>query len=76
MRLDLLRDILLEPAAALPADRAARVAIAIGKRLTQRLGNMEMTSAPTTRWCRILRRYLRPCTARMRTSNRAEAVLQ
>ena len=42
MRLDLLRDILLEPAAALPADRAARVAIAIGKRLTQRLGTMEI----------------------------------
>ena len=42
VRLDLLRDILIELAAALPPDRAACVAIAIGNRLTQRLGNLEI----------------------------------
>jgi len=42
MRLDLLRDIMIELAAALPADRAAGVVTALGNRLTERLGDMEI----------------------------------
>jgi len=42
MRLDLLRDIMIELAAALPADRAAGVVTALGNRLTERLGDMQI----------------------------------
>jgi len=42
MRLDLLRDIMIELAAALPPDRAAGVVTALGNRLTERLGDMEI----------------------------------
>ena len=42
VRLDVLRDILIELAAALPADRAAGVATAIENRLTERLGDTEI----------------------------------
>ena len=42
MRLDLLRDIMIELAAALPPDRAAGVVTAIGNRLTERLGDMQI----------------------------------
>jgi hypothetical protein len=41
-RLDIFRDILIELAAALPPDRAAGVATAIGNRLTERLGDTEI----------------------------------
>ena len=37
VRLDVLRDIMVELAGALPADSAARIVAAIGHRLTQRL---------------------------------------
>ena len=37
VRLDVLRDIMIELAAALPPDRAAGVVTAIGNRLTERL---------------------------------------
>ena len=37
VRLDVLRDIMVELAGALPADSAARIVTAIGHRLTQRL---------------------------------------
>ena len=42
VRLDVFRDILIELAAALPPDRAAGVATAIGNRLTERLGDTEI----------------------------------
>ena len=42
VRLDVFRDILIELAAALPPDRAAGVATAIGNRLTDRLGDTEI----------------------------------
>jgi len=42
VRLDLLRDIMIELAAALPRDRAAGVATAIGSRLTERLGGLKV----------------------------------
>ena len=42
VRLDLLRDILIELAAALPPDRAAGVATASGNRLPERLGYTEI----------------------------------
>ena len=42
VRLDVLRDIMIELAAALPPDRAAGVVTAIGKRLTERLCDMEI----------------------------------
>ena len=42
VRLDVLRDIMIELAGALPADRAARIVAAIGRRLTQRLCTMEI----------------------------------
>jgi len=42
MRLDLLRDIMIELVAALPPDRAACVVTAIGNRLTERLGDMQI----------------------------------
>ena len=41
-RLDVLRDIMIELAAALPPDRAASLVTAIGIRLTDRLCNMEV----------------------------------
>ena len=41
-RLDVLRDIMIELAAVLPPDRAARVVTAIGSRLTERLSDMEI----------------------------------
>lgn len=40
VRLDVLRDIMIELAAALPADRAAGIVTAIGNRLTERLCDM------------------------------------
>ena len=46
VRLDVLRDIMIELAAALPPDRAAGVVTAIGNRLTERLCDMEI-DAPT-----------------------------
>ena len=64
VRLDVLRDIMLELAAALPPDRAAGVVTAIGNRLTERLCDMELTSPQMTRWCRTLRPYSRPCATR------------
>ena len=42
VRLDVLRDIMIELAAALPPDRAAGVVTAIGNRLTERLCDMEI----------------------------------
>lgn len=42
VRLDVLRDIMIELAAALPPDRAAGVATAIGNRLSERLCDMEI----------------------------------
>ena len=42
VRLDVLRDIMLELAAALPPDRAAGVFTDIGNRLTERLCDMEI----------------------------------
>ena len=42
VRLDVLRDIMIELAAALPSDRAAGVVTAIGNRLTARLCDMEI----------------------------------
>jgi len=42
VRLDLLRDIMIELVAALPPDRAAGVVTAIGSRLTERLGDMQI----------------------------------
>ena len=42
VRLDVFRDILIELAAALPPDRAAGVATAIGNRLMERLGGTEI----------------------------------
>ena len=42
VRLDVLRDIMIELAAALPVDRAAGVVTAIGNRLTDRLCDMEI----------------------------------
>lgn len=42
VRLDVFRDILIELAAALPPDRAAGIATAIGNRLTERLGHTEI----------------------------------
>ena len=42
VRLDVLRDIMIELAAALPPDRAAGVVTAIGNRLTERLQDMEI----------------------------------
>ena len=41
-RLDVLRDIMMELAAALPPDRAASLVTAIGIRWTDRLCNMEV----------------------------------
>ena len=41
-RLDMLRDVMIELVAALPADRAERVGAAIGSRLTARLRDMEV----------------------------------
>jgi hypothetical protein len=41
-RLDVLRDIMIELAAALPPDRAAGVVTAIGNRMTERLCNVEV----------------------------------
>lgn len=41
-RLDVLRDIMIELAAALPPDRAERVAAAVERRLTDRLRGMEI----------------------------------
>ena len=45
-RLDLLRDIMIELAAALPQDRAAGLITAIGNRLTERLCDMEVDEPP------------------------------
>lgn len=45
VRLDVLRDIMIELAAALPPDRAAGVATAIGNRLTQRLSELQLDDA-------------------------------
>ena len=42
VRLDVFRDILIELAAALPPDRAAGAATAIGNRLTERLRGTEI----------------------------------
>ena len=42
VRLDVLRDIMIELAAVLPPDRAAGVVTAIGNRLTERLCAMEI----------------------------------
>lgn len=42
MRIDVLRDVLIELAAALPPDRAGRLVNAIGGRLTQRLADFEI----------------------------------
>ena len=42
MRLDVLRDIMVELMAALPPDRAAGFAAALGNRLTGRLDDMEI----------------------------------
>lgn len=42
VRLDVLRDTMIELAAALAPDRAARVVTAIGNRLTERLCEMEI----------------------------------
>ena len=42
VRLDVLRDIMIELAAALPSDRAAGVVTAIGNRLTERLSDMKI----------------------------------
>jgi hypothetical protein len=42
VRLDVLRDIMIELAAALPPDRAAGVVTAIGNRLTERLSDMDI----------------------------------
>ena len=42
VRLDVLRDIMIELAAALPPDRAAGVVTAIENRLTERLCDMEI----------------------------------
>lgn len=55
MRLDVLRDIMVELVAALPPDRAAGFAAALGNRLNGRICDRELTNAATTRWCRILR---------------------
>lgn len=41
-RLDIFRDILIELATALPPDRVAGVATAIGNRMTERLGDAEI----------------------------------
>jgi hypothetical protein len=42
VRLDVLRDIMIELAATLPPDRAAGAVTAIGNRLTERLCDMEI----------------------------------
>ena len=42
MRLDVLRDIMVELVAALPPDRAARFAAALGNRLNGRICDMEI----------------------------------
>ena len=42
LRLDLLRDIMVELAAAQPPDRAERVLTAVGNRWTQRLSDMAL----------------------------------
>ena len=42
MRLDVLSDIMVELVAALPPDRAVGFAVALGNRLTGRIGDMEI----------------------------------
>ena len=73
-RLDMLRDILIELAAALPPDLAANVVAAIGNRLTGRLGDTELMSPPMSRWSLTLRRCSRPCTTHVFSSDRPDCV--
>ena len=48
MRLDVLRDIMVELVAALPPDRAAGFAAALGNRLTGRICDMEIDERSDT----------------------------
>jgi hypothetical protein len=48
MRLDVLRDIMVELVATLPPDRAANFASALGDRLSARVGDMEIDERSDT----------------------------
>ena len=76
VRLDFLRDILIELAAALPPDLAAGVATAIGNRLTERLGDAEIDEptddAMVSDLAPPFRCHSRPCTTHVFSSNRPD----
>jgi len=80
VRLDVFRDILIELAAALPPDRAAGVATAIGNRLTERLGDTEIDEstdvAMVSDLAPPLRCHSRPCVTRVFSGNRPDFVSQ